>query len=62
MLDVPRILGLSILLAAVALQAMSVDEIKRDRVSKARERQYLTRTIFPSSGEDERLVSGGSFQ
>ena len=62
MLDVPRIVGLSILLAAVVLQAVSVEEIKQGRVSKARERQYLTHTIFPSSGEDERLVSGGAFQ
>jgi hypothetical protein len=62
MLDLPRVVGVCILLTGVLLQALRVDEIKKERVSKVEERQYLTRTIFPHARKDELLGIGGSLQ
>lgn len=62
MLDLPRVVGVCILLTGVLLQALRVDEIKKEHVSKVEERQYLTRTIFPYARKDELLGIGGSLQ
>ena len=46
MLDVPRLVGVSLLVAGVVLQGAKVSEIRRGRALEAEEMRYRAQTIL----------------
>ena len=55
-MDLPRVIGVSLLISVVFLQATHVKQIKQERSMLSEELKYRAHTIFPAMGKDERLV------
>ena len=53
LLDVPRVLGVGVLLTALALRTVQVSEARAAKDSAVQEMLYRMRTIFPAASVNE---------